>query len=128
MNKTTRHMVPALAAILILSAGPATARTVQHQHQDVQQTMSRHFDHQTLKRYAAASVEVGKIENVLAIKLQTSKNRVRAEKMRREAIRETNSAIKKQGLDVPTYNKITRQIAVDQELRKEVAQIRKEGA
>ncbi|MEJ2032316.1 MAG: DUF4168 domain-containing protein [Deltaproteobacteria bacterium] len=128
MKNQTRHVIPALAAILLLSAGPGMAQAEPQQDQGTQQAVAQKFDHQTLEKYAAVSAEVGKIQDELAQKLKAQQDQAKAREMRQEANRKMAGIIEKQGLDVPTYNKITRQIAVDQELRKEIEQIGKEGA
>jgi hypothetical protein len=125
MKKTTKHLILVLAATLTLSAGQAIAQAQLQQPQDAQQGVSQEFDRPILEKYAALSVEIGKIRNEVAQKLETTKDQKQAMEIQQEATRKTISMIEDQGLDIATYNKIAHQINVDPELRKEIEQIGK---
>jgi hypothetical protein len=114
-----------LAAILILSAAaPAVAQSQPSQRvEPAQLAVNQEFDRQTLEKYAAASAELGKIEQETAQKLQGVKAQEKAMKIEQEAARKKISAIKDQGLDLQTYNLIDAKVKVDPELKKEMTQI-----
>jgi GTP1/Obg family GTP-binding protein len=126
MRKTTDRLIIVLVATLTLSAAQAIAQPQPQQHQDAQ-AVSQKFDRQTLGRYAAVSGEVGKIQSEFAQKLQTAPDQEQAMEVQREATRKMASIIEAQGLDVPTFNKISYQIQVDPALRQEVEQIGTRG-
>ena len=125
MKKTAnRHL--ALAAILILSAAvPAVAQSQPSQQvEPVQLAVNQEFNRQTLGKYVAVSAELGKIEQETAQNLQGVKDQEKAMKIEQEAARKKVSAIKNQGLDLQTYNKIDAKVKVDPELKKEIEQIK----
>jgi len=125
MKKTAnRHL--ALVAILILSAAaPAVAQSQPSQQvEPVQLAVNQEFNRQTLGKYVAVSAELGKIEQETAQNLQGVKDQEKAMKIEQEAARKKVSAIKNQGLDLQTYNKIDAKVKVDPELKKEIAQIK----
>jgi len=125
MKKTAnRHL--ALAAILILSAAvPAVAQSQPSQQvEPAQLAVNQEFNRQTLGKYVAVSAELGKIEQETAQNLQGVKDQEKAMKIEQEAARKKVSAIKNQGLDLQTYNKIDAKVKVDPELKKEIAQIK----
>jgi hypothetical protein len=124
MKKTAnRHL--ALAAILILSAAvPAVAQSQPSQQvEPAQLAVNQEFNRQTLGKYVAVSAELGKIEQETAQNLQGVKDQEKAMKIEQEAARKKVSAIKNQGLDLQTYNKIDAKVKVDPELKKEIVQI-----
>jgi hypothetical protein len=125
MKKTAnRHL--ALAAILILSAAvPAVAQSQPSQQvEPAQLAVNQEFNRQTLGKYVAVSAELGKIEQETAQNLQGVKDQEKAMKIEQEAARKKVSAIKNQGLDLQTYNKIDAKVKVDPELKKEIEQIK----
>jgi membrane-bound lytic murein transglycosylase B len=125
MKKTAnRHL--ALAAILILSAAvPAVAQSQPSQQvEPAQLAVNQEFNRQTLGKYVAVSAELGKIEQETAQKLQGVKDQEKTMKIEQEAARKKVSAIKNQGLDLQTYNKIDAKVKVDPELKKEIGQIK----
>jgi hypothetical protein len=119
-----RHLV--LAAILILSAAaPAVAQSQPSQQvEPVQLAVNQEFNRQTLGKYVAVSAELGKIEQETAQNLRGVKDQEKAMKIEQEAARKKVSAIKNQGLDLQTYNKIDAKVKVDPELKKEIEQIK----
>ena len=125
MKKTAnRHL--ALAAILILSAAvPAVAQSQPSQQvEPAQLAVNQEFNRQTLGKYVAVSAELGKIEQETAQNLQGVKDQEKAMEIEQEAARKKVSAIKNQGLDLQTYNKIDAKVKVDPELKKEIEQIK----
>lgn len=114
-----------LAAISILSAAaPAVAESQPSQRvEPAQIAVNQEFDRQTLGKYAAVSAELGKIEQETFQKLQGVKDREKAMKIEQEAARKKINAIKDQGLELQTYNKIDARVKVDPELKKEIEQI-----
>lgn len=114
-----------LAVISILSAAaPAVAESQPSQRvEPAQLAVNQEFDRQTLGKYAAVSAELGKIEQETFQKLQGVKDREKAMKIEQEAARKKISAIKNQGLELQTYNKIDARVKVDPELKREIEQI-----
>jgi hypothetical protein len=86
--------------------------------------VNQEFNRQTLGKYVAVSAELGKIEQETAQNLQGVKDQEKAMKIEQEAARKKVSAIKNQGLDLQTYNKIDAKVKVDPELKKEIEQIK----
>jgi hypothetical protein len=125
MKKAANRRLITLAAILILSAAaPAVAQSQPSQRvEPAQLAVSQEFDRPTLGKYAAASTKLGKIDQETAQKLQGVKNQEKAMKIEQEGARKKVSAIKDQGLDLQTYNKIDATVKVDPELKKEIEQI-----
>ena len=125
MKKAANRRLITLAAILILSAAvPAVAQSQPSQRvEPAQLAVNQEFDRPTLGKYAAASAELGKIDQETAQKLQGVKNQEKAMNIEQEGARKKISAIKGQGLDLQTYNKIDAKVKVNPELKKEIMQM-----
>jgi GTP1/Obg family GTP-binding protein len=124
MNKTSSRLIIALAAALIVSAAPAIALSQpSQQNQEARQAVKQEFDHQTLEKYVAISVELGEIQQEVVQKLRGVKDQEKAMKIEQEAARKKISAVEDQGLDLQTFNSISNQLHVDPELRKEIEKI-----
>jgi hypothetical protein len=125
MKKAANRRLITLAAILILSAAaPGIAQSQSSQRvEPAQLAVNQEFDRPTLEKYAAASAELGKIDQETAQKLQGVKNQEKAMIIEQEGARKKISAIKGQGLELQAYNKIDARVKVDPELKKEIEQI-----
>jgi GTP1/Obg family GTP-binding protein len=124
MKKTTHRFIAVFAAALTMSAAQAIA--LSPPQQDARPSVQQEFDRQTLEKYAAASSEVGKIQSELAQELQSAPDQDKAKVVQKEATRKMTLIIKNQGLDVPTFNAIARQVRFDPALGKEIEQIGKQ--
>ncbi len=111
-----------LAAALAMIAVPAMAQTGggnagQGATQQSMEGQQRHFDESTLKKFAMANVELGKIQNDFAQKLQGTQDQEKAMALQKEMGEKMVTTVQNKGLDVETYNAIANQMSVDEQLR-----------
>lgn len=130
MKKTAHRRRITLATIFILSAAaPVFAQSQpSRQVEPVQRAVNQEIERETLEKYAAASADLGKIEQDTAQKLQGVTNQEKAMKIEQEAARQKIGAIKERGLDLQTYNRLDARVKGDPELTKEIEQINGTGA
>ena len=111
----TRALLPVVAlAALGLSATPAApAAAQQPQQQRPAPPAASSFDSDQLQSYAAAVVEVQKINEEYLPKLESAESRGEQQKIREEATGMMVEAIKAEGISVETYNKIYKAARAD---------------
>jgi hypothetical protein len=103
-------VVPAMAQ----SGGGSTEQGATQQRMGEQH---RQFDEPTLKKFAAANIELGKIRNNFAQKLQGVQDQDKAMALQKEMGTKMMEAVQNKGLDVATYNAIANQMGADEQLR-----------
>ncbi|MFW6357563.1 MAG: DUF4168 domain-containing protein [bacterium] len=117
-----------VAALLVLASLPAMAQSQQQGEGQSQydeglgqgSQPAEEFDDQTLTNFAAATIELGKIQNDFSQRLQSVQDRDKAVAIQQEMQKEMVDALKDEGIDVQTYNSIANQMNMDEELRADV--------
>ncbi|MFP4070510.1 MAG: DUF4168 domain-containing protein [Desulfovibrionales bacterium] len=116
-----------LAALLVVSL-PAMAQSQygageQGENPGLEQSQpAPQLDDQTLTNFAAATIELGNIQNEFAKELQSVQDREKAMEIQQEMQQQMITALEDEGLDVETYNAIANQMNVDEDLRNSVTE------
>jgi len=119
MSKMLLARVPAAFAALALFAAPA-AMTVAPQPAAAQ---SQQFTDQQLQSFAVAADEIAQIASRMQERINQAENPEQAQQIRNEANQEMVHAVRRAGLDVETYNEISRATREDEELAERVQDI-----
>jgi|GEM_PF-1354007 len=108
------------AAFGMASATPALAETKNLQQQ--QQQQQQHFDQETLRSFAAATVEVEEINQSRMPELEAAGTPDEMQAVREAAQEEMVDAIEEEGLTVATYNQIHMAAETDPALAAQIGQ------
>jgi len=125
MQKPTRIVAVALTGIgLGVGAGPVLAHN-SSQMQQSQQTQnassqSSHFSDKTIQEYAQAQGKVRQIASKWRKKLHNAKNKKTKKQYRSQENQELIKAIKKKGLSIQQYNKVTKAARNNHKLAKRI--------
>lgn len=84
------------------------------------QPAATEFDGQTIEKYAALQVKLEEIYYDFAEKLQGARDQKKAAALQREKSDTMAKAVRNEGLNIDTYNAITSQILLDEQLRRKV--------
>lgn len=126
MSITTKNPVPlfvsALFALLVLAlAVPAVAQQDYDPNATMQnQTEEPKLDDETLENFVAAAKEIGKIRNEFMVRLQGVQDEGKSREIQEEMNQKMLSAVDRSGIDVATYNYISNQMSLDEQLRSKI--------
>lgn len=88
--------------------------------QQNRQPAATDFDELTIEKYAATQVKLEEIYYDFAEKLQGAQDQEKAAALQREKSDTMAKAVRNEGLNIDTYNAITNQILLDEQLRRKV--------
>jgi hypothetical protein len=113
----------ALAAVPVLAQGNYGGGAAQDPAQQQYQQDVQSFDDQTLEKFAVTAVELGKIQNKFAQRLEGVQDQGQAMEVQREMNEEMVQAVEEEGLEVQTYNAIANQMNTNPEVRSKVEEL-----
>lgn len=115
--------LPAVLMILGLMAAPV-ALTVGGPAAHAQ---SQEFSEQQLEAFVASLDEISAISRRMQQEINEAEDPEQVEKIRSDANQQMVQAIRQAGLDVETYNEISRTMRTDEQLAEQIQEIQKEA-
>lgn len=92
----------------------------QQQYGQPESAAKKSFDDQTLKKFALSNIDLAKIQNDFARKLEGAENQEEAVAMQQAMQKKMVSAVQSNGLSVEDFNSIANQMASDEQMKAKV--------